>query len=221
MTRTYSFDHFQPKKPVQAAIGTPGQLGTNDDKQKPLKSELQATQPDNVPGAHQGGIHYGMAHSETVKRLQERRAARAKKEARAKAATKRPSGARKAATKGSGTAKAKTARTAKTARAKPASKTAKKATAGHTTAKTARKKTAKRAEPASERTSAPAKRTEAAPKRGLLGRVVGTALATGSKGLARATALAKEVRAGKGKTSKTTEKADKSSKRGGASKKKR
>ena len=102
MPRTYSFDHFQAKKPMQAAVGTPGRLGNDEDKQKPLKSEFQEMQPDSVPGAHQGEIHYGMAHSETVKRLQERRAARAKKEARAKAATKRPTGARKAAAKGSG-----------------------------------------------------------------------------------------------------------------------
>ena len=247
MPRTYSFDHFQAKKPMQAAAGSQDRLGNDEDKQKPLKSELQETQPSTVPGANQGDIHYGMAHSETVKRLQERRAARAKKEARGAAATKRPSGTRKATAKSSDTATAKTARTgkttredtgktaredtgktarakpadtaAKTARAKPAQKTAK---TEHSTAKTARK-TATRAEPAAERTSAPAKRAEAAPKRSLLGRMVGTvaktALSTGSKGLARAAALAKEVRAGKGKTAKTDAKADKSSTRGGSTKK--
>lgn len=235
MPRTYSFDHFQAKKPMQAAVGTPDRLGNDEDKQKPLKSELQETQPDTVPGAHQGEIHYGMAHSETVKRLQERRAARAQKEARAKAATKRPTGARKAAaTKGAATAKtARTGKTARegtgtTARAKPAAKTKtatktattakpaprKAAPAEHTTAKTARRKTAERVDTSAELTSAPAKRAEAAPKRSLLGRVVGTvaqtALATGSKGLARAAALAKEVRASRSKAAKKPDaKADK------------
>ncbi len=236
MSRPYSFDHFNAKKPMQAAVGTPDRLGNDEDKQKPLKSELQATQPDTVPGAHQGEIHYGMAHSETVKRLQERRAARAKKEARAAAAKKRPTGTRKAAkTAKAATSEstAKPARTAaKTTRAKPAAKaekSTKTATATHKTAATARKKTATRAEPATERTAAPAKRPTA--KQSLLGRVVDTvtrtALTTGSKGLARAAALAKEVRAsrskaaakpekssGKTDTSKTdTSKTDKSKKR--------
>jgi hypothetical protein len=228
MPRPYSFDHFQAKKPMQSAVGTPDRLGNDEDKQKPLKSELQETQPDTVPGANQGEIHYGMAHAETVQRLQARRAARAKKEARGTAATKRPEGARKQA---KDTATAKTARTAKTdraasedtgttARAKPAGKPAKPATEEHTKAATARKKTATRAQPAAEPASAPTKRATATSKKGLLGRVVSTvaktALKTGTKGLARAAALAKEVRTSR---SKPAAKPDTSSAKSGTSKK--
>jgi hypothetical protein len=240
MPRTYSFDHFQAKKPMQAAVGSQDRLGNDEDAQKPLKSELQETQPDSVPGANQGAIHYGMAHSETVKRLQARRAARAKKEARAAAATKRPSGTRKAATseaaakpeakKASAKSEATPVKKAKpskseaapakkakpsTSEAAPAKK-AKPSAEEHSTPKTARKSTVAREEPAAE---TPAKRATA--KQGLLGRVVGTvartALTTGSKGLARAAALAKEVRASKSKPAAKPEKpggkAEKSKKR--------
>ncbi|NPC82906.1 hypothetical protein HPC49_32375 [Pyxidicoccus fallax] len=186
---------------MQAAVGSADRLGNDEDKQKPLKSELQETQPDSVPGANQGEIHYGMAHAETVKRLQARRAARAKKEARGTAAAKRPAGKRatgKAATEK--TARAKTATTGR------ASKTAGAASEDRPsrTAKTAVRKTpATRSEPAAETAQTRTGRTAA--KQGLLGRALGTVAKTalgtvsrGSKGLARAAALAKEVRAGKG-----------------------
>ncbi|MCP3140032.1 hypothetical protein [Pyxidicoccus xibeiensis] len=241
---------------MQSAVGTPDRLGNDEDKQKPLKSELQETQPETVPGAHQGEIHYGMAHSETVKRLQARRAARAKKETRDAAATKRPAGKRgteKPATES--TAKPATARTATAKTAKPA--TAKTATAKTTRASTEDRasqpartakpvKTAKTPTPehdapvsARKKTAASAEKApKAAKKQGLLGRALDTVakgaldtvsrtslgkamVTTGSKGLARATALAKEVRAGKGKSKPAAKEEKPSSTRKGPDKKKR
>ncbi|MBZ4420486.1 hypothetical protein [Myxococcus sp. RHSTA-1-4] len=232
MPRSYSFDHFQAKKPMQAAIGTPERLGTDEDKQKLLRGELRETNPEEIPGAP-GGLHYGMAHAETVKRLQARRATRAKKEARGAAATKRPAGKRATAKAAAGktpTARAATAktpteeRTGRTARAGTegrASRTAKPATAARKTPK-ARAETAE-----TGRAGAQAKTpTRPEAKQGLLGRALGTVAKTamgtvdrGSKGLARAAALAREVRATRGK--KKEEKPDTSGGTRGRSGKKR
>jgi hypothetical protein len=244
---------------MQSATGT-----SDAEQQAQPKNAVPETQPDSLPGA-QGGIHYGMAHAETVKRLQARRAARAKKEAQGEQATTKQTAAKRdtaktatantAKTATANTAKTATANTAKTAtanKAKPATANtatankAKPATAKKATAETApamaRKQTAAREEPVkTARTATEAKPGKAAAKKGLLGRALGTvaksaalgtaaksalgtaaksalgtvtrsALGTvtrGSKGLARAAALAKQVRGGK--QAKATAKPEKSS----------
>lgn len=190
MPRTYSFDHFQAKKPQQSVVGTPERLGNDEDKQVPLKSELPDTHQAQLP-QDAGGIHYGMKHAETVKRLQARRAKRAQQEAqgRGKAAAKRPTGKRAA---GTGTEKKATG-TEKKATAKKASGTkatgtaAKKSATG--TQRTAAKKSTQTeaAEPAA---------TAKAPRGGTLSRLVG-AVMKGTKGVVREGALAKAVRLGK------------------------
>lgn len=78
MPRTYSFDHFQAKKPQQSVFGSPERLGNPEDKMRPIKHELPE-RGSELPGA--GEIHYGMEHAETVKRFQARLAAKKKTEA--------------------------------------------------------------------------------------------------------------------------------------------
>lgn len=206
MPRTYSFDHFQAKKPQQSALGTPARLGNDEDKQVPLKSELPDTHTAELP-REAGGIHYGMKHAQTVKRLQERRAKRAQEEARSKAAAKRPTGKRASAKKATGTAGTATAKkaagTRRTAAKKATGTTAKKAKG--TAAKTDTGKAAKKA------TGTAAK----APRNGTLSRLVGAVL-KGTKGVVRQAALAKEARLGK-----KGSKAQKPATSGGRAKKKK
>lgn len=209
MPRTYSFDHFQAKKPQQSVVGTPDRLGNDEDKQVPLKSELPDTHKAELP-QDAGGIHYGMKHAETVKRLQARRAKRAQEEARGKAAAKRPTGKRASAKKATGTADSATAKqtskasdTASAKKATPASNTAsaKKATGTQRTA-TKKAATAKKAKGTAAKTDTgmAAKQDTGtaakAPRGGTLSRLVGAVL-KGTKGVVRQAALAKEARLGK------------------------
>lgn len=121
MPRTYSFDHFQAKKPQQSVFGSPDRLGNPEDKMKPLKHELPE-QGSELPGA--GEIHYGREHAETVKRFQARHAARKKAEASTRKRTARKTAPRKATApkqaKAPKTAAPKQAKAPKTAAAKVA-----------------------------------------------------------------------------------------------------
>jgi hypothetical protein len=204
MGRSYSQYPFHQQQPMLGVQGSGARLGNDEDKQVPVKSEVPDPHTEETR-KDAGGIHYGMKHAETVKRLQARRAKRAQQESqgRGKAAAKRPTGK---SAEGTGTAK-KAEGTGTAKKAEGTTGTAKKATGTGTAAKKAAgtgtaKKAAKKSTPAEA--AAPAA-TAKAPRGGTLSRLVG-AVMKGTKGVVREGALAKAVRLGKTAATKVVKK---------------
>ncbi len=156
MGRTYSFEPFLSQQPAQVFKGSGPRLGNDED-----KVQLTKDMEQDVPG--KGALHYGQAHSETVRRYHDRQGT----QKRAPAAKKT---AKKALKKAS-------AKKASTASAKPAASREK--ISARATSKTA------------ERPPKEEGRPKPAPARGRLAQAV-SALSAGRKVLGRATAAAKK-----------------------------